>query len=264
MTDRPRVSVIIPALEEAANLTLVLPRLPAEYEVLVVDGNSADDTVAVARSLRPDVVIVQQTRRGKGNALACGLVAATGDVVVTFDADHSVDAGEIPLLVQALEAGADLAQGSRHVTGGCSAHGSGRQGTWGATAVAHLMTAALGGLATDPGYGFRAFWRDLLPVLDLPDAGTRPVTGEAVWGDGPEIDALITCRFLAAGARVVEVASRERPRAFSGGRPRSGSAGLHVLRTVLTEQRRVRLSRSAPTRRASPRATTGRAAARPR
>ena len=69
----PRVSVVIPTRNEARNLPYVLPRLPADvHEVIVVDGHSVDDTVAVARELRRDVRIVQQTRRGKGTRLPAG------------------------------------------------------------------------------------------------------------------------------------------------------------------------------------------------
>ena len=52
--------------------------MPDVYEVIVVDGRSTDGTIEVARSLRPDVRIVLQNRKGKGNALACGFAAGTG------------------------------------------------------------------------------------------------------------------------------------------------------------------------------------------
>jgi glycosyltransferase involved in cell wall biosynthesis len=76
-----RISVIIPARNEASNLPHVLAALPAGlHEVIVVDGHSTDGTIEVARRMRPDARIVQQTRCGKGNALACGFAALTGDV----------------------------------------------------------------------------------------------------------------------------------------------------------------------------------------
>ncbi|MGW5162900.1 glycosyltransferase, partial [Nonomuraea wenchangensis] len=64
------VTVIVPAMNEADNLPHVFATLPEWIdEVILVDGNSTDDTVAVARKLRPDLRVVVQTRRGKGNAL---------------------------------------------------------------------------------------------------------------------------------------------------------------------------------------------------
>ncbi|MDQ1636230.1 MAG: hypothetical protein QOJ32_3039, partial [Frankiaceae bacterium] len=79
---QPRVSVVVPTFNEARNLPIVFSLMPDVHEVIVVDGRSTDDTIAVAQALRPDVKIVLQNRRGKGNALACGFAAVTGDIVV--------------------------------------------------------------------------------------------------------------------------------------------------------------------------------------
>ena len=102
----------------------VLPAIaavrPAVHEVIVVDGNSVDGTSDVARRVLPWVRVINQSRKGKGNAMACGFAAATGDVVVMFDADGSADPAEIPAFVRALIAGADFAKGSRFVRGGGS------------------------------------------------------------------------------------------------------------------------------------------------
>ena len=100
--------MIIPALNEAANLEELLPRLPEVDEVVLVDGGSVDGTVEVALEVRPDIVVIEQTRRGKGNAMACGFRAATGDIVVMLDADGSADPAEIPRFVETLCAGADF------------------------------------------------------------------------------------------------------------------------------------------------------------
>src|SRR5580658_7518969 len=118
---QPKVTVVIPTLNEARNLPHVLPSLPAGlHEVIVVDGHSVDDTVATARTLRPDVRVVMQNRKGKGNALACGFAAATGDIIAMVDADGSADPGEVPRFVEAVLAGADFAKGSRFIKGGGS------------------------------------------------------------------------------------------------------------------------------------------------
>src|SRR3982751_6638901 len=96
----PRVSVVVPTYNEARNLPHVFSRLPDDlHEVIVVDGRSVDGTIEVARALRPDVRIVRQNRRGKGNALACGFGVVTGDIVVMLDADGSADLQEIPRFV---------------------------------------------------------------------------------------------------------------------------------------------------------------------
>src|SRR3954447_22785260 len=103
----PLVSVVVPTLNEELNLPHVFGALPAGlHEVVLVDGGSVDDTVAVAKQLRPDVVVVQQTRTGKGNALASGFAACTGDAIVMIDADGSPAPAEIHRFVEALISGA--------------------------------------------------------------------------------------------------------------------------------------------------------------
>ena len=88
----PRVSIVIPALNEALNLPSVFARIPEDiHEIILVDGYSEDDTVLVARRLSPEVRVINQTRKGKGNALACGFAAATGDIIAMLDADGSAD-----------------------------------------------------------------------------------------------------------------------------------------------------------------------------
>ena len=108
----PTVSVVIPAKNEARNLPHVFAGLPRDlYEVILVDGNSTDDTVMVAKKLRPDITVIGQSRKGKGNALACGFEAASGDFIVMLDADGSTDPTEITRFVNALKDGADFAKG---------------------------------------------------------------------------------------------------------------------------------------------------------
>ena len=110
----PRVSVVIPTLNEAQNLPHVFAALPPElFEVIVVDGRSTDDTIKVAQQLRSDVQIVLDERIGKGFALARGFAAARGDIIVTLDGDGSMDPREIPAFVEALLDGAHFAKGSR-------------------------------------------------------------------------------------------------------------------------------------------------------
>ena len=138
----PRVSVVMPTLNEAANLPLVLPRMPFWiHEVVLVDGRSTDDTVETARGLRPDVRIVMETTPGKGAALRAGFAEARGDIIVAMDADGSMNPDEIVLLVSALLAGADFSKGSRFIEGGGSKDLSAFRalGNWGLTTSVRLL-----------------------------------------------------------------------------------------------------------------------------
>ena len=153
---------------------------PAVHEIIVVDGNSTDGSIDAARRVLPSVKAITQTRKGKGNAMACGFAAATGDVIVMFDADGSADPAEIPAFVAALVAGADFAKGSRFAPGGGSDDITllRRSGNAGLNGVANAL---FGTGYTDLCYGYNAFWADLLPVLDLPaHRRARARRGDAV------------------------------------------------------------------------------------
>ena len=229
--------MVIPALNEARNLPHVFARLPGGvHEVIVVDGHSVDDTCAVARRLYPDAQIITQTRTGKGNALACGFAAATGQIIVMLDADGSADAGEIPGFVQALLDGADFAKGSRFAPGGGSSDLT-RLRTWGNRLLMAMVNRAYGTAYTDLCYGFNVFWRRHLPALRLDSTTPAPDGTQRLWGDGFEIETLIAIRVTVARLAVVEVPSFEHSRIHGTSNLTAFSDGLRVLRMILTERR---------------------------
>ncbi|WP_082474131.1 glycosyltransferase family 2 protein [Curtobacterium sp. Leaf261] len=237
LTD-PTVTIVIPARNEAKNLALVLPQLPAVHQVILVDGDSVDGTVATAKALMPDIHVVSQTRRGKGNALACGFAAATGDVIVMFDADGSADPEEIPRYIEALVAGAHVAKGSRFRKGGGSEDIT-RFRALGNHGLNLLTNILLGTRYTDLCYGYNAFRRSILPHLDLPDTTLpQPRDGRMLWGDGFEIETIINCRIAFADLDVVEVPSVEKLRIHGESNLNAVSDGFRVLKTILDERSR--------------------------
>ena len=231
----------MPALNEARNLPHVFAHLPADlHEVIVVDGHSVDDTVAVARQLRPGVRIVKQTRSGKGNALACGFEAATGDIIAMVDADGSADAREIPRFVAALVGGADFAKGTRFAEDGGSSD---------ITKLRRLGNRGLSGLVnaiyrtgySDLCYGFNVFWRRHLPILNLDATSVPSPDGNGRrWGDGFEVETLIHIRVAKSGLVVAEVPSFEHSRLHGVSNLNAPRDGLRVVRTILVERRRSR------------------------
>ncbi len=233
----PLVSVVVPTLNEARNLPYVFSRLPADiHEVILVDGHSVDDTIAVARQLRPDVRVVQQTRRGKGNALACGFEAATGDVIAMVDADGSTDPGEIPKFVHALLSGADFAKGTRFAAGGGSSDIT-RLRKLGNRLLGTVVNLCHGTHYSDLCYGFNVFWQKYVPVLGLDITSPPSPRGDGLlWGDGFEIETLIHMRVAAEGLRVAEVPSFEHPRIHGVSNLDAFSDGLRVLTTILVER----------------------------
>ncbi|MEN3279126.1 MAG: hypothetical protein V7607_266 [Solirubrobacteraceae bacterium] len=218
-----RVSVVIPTLNEEDNLPHVFARLPPGlHEVIVVDGHSTDRTVAVAQRLRPDARIVVQTGRGKGNALASGFAACTGDIVVTLDADGSADACEILRFVAALCNGADFVKGSRFAQGGASSDITHIR-KLGNRVLSALVNALYGTSYTDLCYGYNAFWTRCLPYL-------------RVDCDGFEVETLINIRIAKAGLVVHEVPSYERNRIHGASNLSAIRDGGRVLRTIGRER----------------------------
>jgi glycosyltransferase involved in cell wall biosynthesis len=231
----PTVSIVIPAKNEARNLPHVFAKLPEDCEVILVDGNSTDDTVRVAHRLRPDITVIGQTRQGKGNALACGFATAKGDFIVMIDADGSNDPAEIPRFVAALKGGADFAKGSRFLAGGGSLDISWvrRIGNFWLNRIVNLL---YGTRYTDLCYGYNAFRRECLDVMNLDATEIEGGEQEAMlWGDGFEVETLINVRIAKAGLRVTEVPSFETLRHFGASNLNAVSDGLRVLRTIHTE-----------------------------
>ena len=217
------VSVVIPTLNEAANLSHVLPRIPGWVDqVVLVDGGSTDGTVERARHLWPDIEVVVHPVRGKGAALRRGFEAATGDIIVMLDADGSMDPGEIRSFVAALAGGADFAKGSRFVHGGGTSDMEWYRRA-GNLLLTRLVRVGFGGRYSDLCYGYNAFWRDAVDRLGL-DA------------DGFEIETLMNIRALRAGLTVAEVASYEAPRVHGTSNLNTVVDGWRVLRTIARER----------------------------
>jgi dolichol-phosphate mannosyltransferase len=123
-----RAVVVVPTYDEAENIGDLLTAIRAsapETDVLVVDDNSPDGTADLAEKAAAELGAVEVLRRpakdGLGNAYREAFARAIDggyDVIVTLDADFSHDPAVIPVLIGLVEAGADLAVGSRYVPGG--------------------------------------------------------------------------------------------------------------------------------------------------
>ena len=235
----PTVSVVIPAKNEARNLPIVLGSLPDWVdEVVLVDGHSVDETIAVAQQCRPDIKVVTQPGKGKGDALLAGFKACTSDIVVMMDGDGSTPGTEIVRFVAALVAGADFAKGSRFAnSGGSDDITVGRR--LGNRILSGLVNLTFGTRYTDLCYGYNAFWSEHLPDLYL-DCG------------GFEIETVMNIRAAKAALRVQEVPSRERPQ---GARQEQSARGRS---TAGASSRRSRPRHHPGLTRSPPRRTTTR------
>jgi glycosyltransferase involved in cell wall biosynthesis len=219
----PRVSAVIPTLNEGQNLRWLLPRLPGWlHEIIIVDGHSTDDTLEVVRRLAPGARVVIENRRGKGHALTTGFQAATGDMIVMLDADGSMDPGEIILFVGAMLSGADFVKGSRFIQGAGTVDMTRFRmlGNWGLTALVKIL---YGGSFSDLCYGYIGFWRKHVAALNSD-------------GEGFEIETLLNIRALQHKLKIVEVASFESHRLHGHSNLRAIPDGFRILKSIVREK----------------------------
>jgi glycosyltransferase involved in cell wall biosynthesis len=219
----PSVSVVIPAMDEARNLAHVFATIPEwVHEIVLVDGHSTDGTVAIAQKLYPEVRIVHQQGRGKGDALQAGFAVAQGDIIVMMDADGSSDGTEIPRFVAALTTGADFAKGSRFASGGGSDDITffRRLGNRGLSALVNVL---FGTRYTDLCYGYNAFWAKHLEKLNL-DC------------DGFEIETVMNVRAAKAGLAIHEIPSYEYLRLHGLSNLNVVRDGIRIAKFILHER----------------------------
>lgn len=221
----PLISVIIPTRNEAQNLRHVLPYIPSIVrEVILVDGQSTDDTITIARQLLPTIQIIRQKGNGKGDAIRAGIAASTGDIIVMLDADGSADPNEIPRFVEALLAGNDFAKGSRFAKGGGSHDITllRRAGNYWLSKLVNLLFRTR---FSDLCYGYNAFWKHCFDQVKIDS-------------DGFEIETLINIRMHKAKFKIAEVPSFEYPRIHGTSKLHTFRDGWRVLKTILRERGR--------------------------
>jgi glycosyltransferase involved in cell wall biosynthesis len=187
-----------------------------------VDGHSVEDTVAVTWALCPQARVIAQSGRGKGDALLAGFTAATGDIIVTIDADGSTDGAEMIQFVVALVAGADFAKGSRFSGSGGSDDITGVR-RCGNRPLSILVNCMFKTQFTDLCYGYNTFWARHLDALDLNCSGF-------------EVETLMNIRAAKAGLKIHEVASYERCRIFGASNLRAARDGWRILEVILRER----------------------------
>ncbi|MFV6026236.1 glycosyltransferase family 2 protein [Streptomyces sp. NPDC056264] len=213
-------------------LDLLLDQVPSSVGDVVLVGGPPGE-----RRARPGLTVraLGPWDASRGDIPHAGLLAATGDLVVLMNADGSMSPHEIPHYLHYLESGYDFVKGSRFIAGGDFADYplSRRLGHRALLRVAHRM---YGQNLTDLWYGFCAFRRSFVDLLDLHE-------------DGVELGAELVTHALHYGLRVAEVPSVERPRRQEPIRHRTVRDGSRILGTLLDERPHNALSRLAHRRR---------------
>jgi glycosyltransferase involved in cell wall biosynthesis len=218
-----KVTLVIPTYNEEGNLFHVLPKIPQLVdEVIIVDGHSSDNTVQEAVKLCPGAQIIYQEGKGKGNALRTGFDRASGDIVVTMDADGSMNPDEIVRFVDALKSGYDFAKGSRFIHSGGTDDAPRHRlfGNWALAAITNLLYRTH---FTDVTYGYNAFSRRCLEKIKLRS-----------WGFSIETEMAIKAK--KAGMKITEVPSFESPRISGQAKLNSYRDGWLILKIIVAER----------------------------
>ena len=220
-----KIGVVIPTRNEEQSLASVLEELRkiGIDDVLVIDGKSADRTVEVAKDF--GVNVVPQCGNGKGNAIC--QVFCDGyldvDAIVLLDADGSMRPEEIPLLVDKLASGADLAKGSRFIEGGYSEDLSLLR-RFGNLLFLSLVKLFWRTEYTDLCYGYAIFRKEIVGKL-----------ARILKSQNFEIETEVFIKAKKLGLKVVEVPSIECRRRYGKSNLNAFRDGLGILRTIVKE-----------------------------
>jgi len=215
-----KLSIVIPVLNEERTIGQVVEHVLEthfEKEVIVVDDGSSDGTLQALEAFRqrPEVKILQHPRRrGKGAALRTGFAEATGDVVITQDADGEYHPEEYRDLLRPISRGwADAVYGTRFVGTRRVFLFTHRLGNWAVNAVANVLYDAT---LTDLETGFKAIRRDVLQRLQLRSDDFR-------------IEVEITAKLFKHQFRVYEVPISYSGRSYAEGKKLTWTDGVLAL-----------------------------------
>lgn len=220
--DGKKVSIVIPTLNEVENIKHVFPNIPQYIdEILVIDGDSVDGTRDEILKYRKDAIIIIDKSRGKGTALRKGFEMATGDLIIMMDADGSHDPREIPILINPVLNGYDVAKASRLLPGGGSDDFTLFRKI-GNKIFVTMVNFMYGSNYTDLCYGYRAFKKDAIEKL-------------VCKSEGFEIETEQSIKIMKARLKVVEVPSFEAARKYGNSRLNAIRDGFRILKVILTE-----------------------------
>jgi len=222
---RNNTTVIVPTFNEGRSISGIISELKrnGDNHVVVIDGNSVDGTAEVAREL--GATVVMQRGRGKGAALRQAFAhdSVKGEIAVIIDGDGSMDPREIPLFIEAIEAGADVVKGSRFLSWGCSEDMNFVR-RFGNLLFLSLVNWLWSTNYTDLCYGFGAFRRGALKKLCSHLNSTNF-----------EIETEICIKAKKLGLKVVEVPSIEFRRRHGKSNLDIVRDGWRILKTILQE-----------------------------
>ena len=222
MTENHIIEAVVPTLNEAPTIGYILDEVKKYVDkILVIDGNSTDDTLEIVQK-KGARVIVQETK-GKGAALREALQVVHGNIVIFIDADGSMQPQEIPRYLQELDNGTDVVKGSRFLAKGSTDDMSFLR-FLGNMFFVKLVNFIWSAKFSDLCYGFIALNENAITKL-----------APALTSDNFEIETEIVIKAHKLGLTIKEVPSVELRRQYGASNLRTIRDGFSIFMTILKQ-----------------------------
>lgn len=234
-----KISVVIPAKNEAKNIARVIPLIPNFVdEIIIVTSSAQDTTLDGIKTLqsKSEIITMFQSKTGKGDAQKKGLSIATGDYICMIDADGSVNLNELNAMLDLLiNQNFDLVKGSRYLKSGGSEDLT-RFRSFGNLVLTSIANILFSKSWSDLAYGFVGYKGESIGKLNLHTELNPTLIFGFKYGHGFELETIVLTRMARLGFKIEEFPSIELKRIDGSSNLRAIRDGFRLLFAIVYER----------------------------